>query len=348
MILGNSRTDLPLIKRLRTSMRPSLSLKTLQVLTITQFRESVRDGNYSFSANPCLCGAKDDTIVGFRDRYGLDVRTVLCRSCGLLRTDPYLDQESLARFYEFHYQPIYTGVTQTPPEFFDAQMVHGKEIIRALQDTGIPLPGCVLEIGCGAGGILEAFRQRGVRVAGCDLGGSFLDYGRQKGLSLEHSAMEGLRKYAPADLVILSHVVEHFRDPVGELQKTCPLLTSDGYLYVEVPGLFWIENSYDGDFGRYLQNAHVYHFCLESLDYVMSLSGFSRFAGNEKVTAFYSRGDVSPLCPQNLATKTVRYLRRLERRRSYRIFRSYIKRLLSFLGHCTIMSIFRQFSKKFE
>jgi len=333
----------PLVSRLRASMEPIVSLTERQVSAIEGFRTALREGDYSFSPNPCLCGARDDVLIACRDRYGLEICTVLCHSCGLLRTDPYFDPESLLNFYRRHYRPIYTGEEFSPPSFFEEQRAHGEEIIRFLKTKGVCFPGRVLEVGCGAGGILEAFRREGARVAGCDPGKSFLEYGRKKGLALEAGGAENLNQYAPADLVILAHVLEHFRDPLAELRKIRHLLAPEGLLYVEVPGLFWIEKSYSGDFGRYLQNAHVYHFCLESLDYVLSLSGLSRQAGNEEVRAIYSYSNVSPLRPSHLAEKTLKYLNRLEQRRQSMIWQGRLFSPIRFLYQfCCLCSLSRE------
>ncbi len=314
----------PLIKRLNKPGRPTIPMAQGQTLAILSFREAIAKGLYRLSSNPCLCGHRDDVLVACFDRYGLEVKTVLCRACGLMRTDPYLDEKSVLQFYKMNYRQIYTGDDISSSDFFCQQVMHGKEIICFLEKAGVSPLGRVLEVGCGAGGILQAFRQNGSEVAGCDFGARFLDYGRQQGICLEFGGIISLFRHAPARLVILSHVLEHFRDPVEELKEVRSLLDPNGYLYVEVPGLFWIEGAYLwGDIGRYLQNAHVYHFCLESLDYVLSLAGFSRIEGNENVRAIYKRAEATSLPPQDLADKTIRYLKKLERQRRYRKIRSH-------------------------
>ncbi|MEI9478644.1 MAG: class I SAM-dependent methyltransferase [Deltaproteobacteria bacterium] len=324
MITKDGTRSQPLIKRLSTPGKPLLSLNKNQTSAILKFRETIDNGTYRLSSNPCLCGERDDVLVACCDRYGLEIKTVLCRSCGLMRTDPYLDEESVAQFYEMNYRQIYTGDVQPSPEFFDHQLTHGREIIRFLEMAGVRPLGRVLEVGCGAGGILQAFRQNGSEVAGCDFGKHFLEYGQRQGLHLEYGDVTSLFRYAPVHLVILSHVLEHFRDPVGELRKVRSLLDSNGYLYVEVPGLFCIGEAYLwGDVGRYLQNAHVYHFCLESLDYVLSLAGFSRMKGDEKIRAVYQRSAVASLPQEHLADKTIRYLQKLEWQQRYRRLRAY-------------------------
>jgi SAM-dependent methyltransferase len=333
MILRNIPTPRPLIRRLKISMEPMIPLDSQQVSAVAQFREDIQKGKYSFTKNPCLCGGRNDQIVGLRDRYGLHVKTVLCQSCGLLRTDPSFDEESMSRFYDQYYRRIYTKDGGSPSALFATQLAHGEKIVRFVKNGGISFTGRVLEVGCGAGGILTAFRDSGAPVAGCDLGEPFLEYGRERGLSLEYGGAEALSQHAPAALVILAHVLEHFRYPVEELKIIRRLLSDGGFLYLEVPGLFWIKESYKRDLGKYLQNAHVYHFCLESLDYVLSLAGFSRVLGDERILAVYRKAATPIHYPHHLPKKSVKHLRKMERLRWARGLASMARRKISGLGN---------------
>ncbi len=312
-------SDCSLLQRLENRDHPFVPLNPQQTAAIEQFRIKCDQSVYTFSANPCLCGSVDDVLIGTKDRYLIDVHTKLCKLCGLMRTDPYFDAESLAHFYNNDYRNIYMGTNQATSDFFERQVAHGKNINTFISELGIAPCDTVFEIGCGAGGILKAFQDKGAYVIGCDLGESFLQYGREQGLQLIHGDVEDLSTYAPARLVILSHVLEHFRDPIAELKKIRPLLRKDGYLYVELPGIFWIHKAYRSDVGRYLQNAHVYHFCLQSLDYVLARAGFARLHGTEQIRALYYPSNVSASSylhqNQQVAQQIIAYLQKLERER---------------------------------
>lgn len=322
---GQTPFSEPLIKRLKKPAKPIISLSPDQTSAVARFQKAMDGGSYQLTSNPCLCGERNDTLVACCDRYGLDVKTVICRSCGLMRTDPCLTEESMTLFYERDYRAIYGGSLEAPSEVFDQEVARGMEIIRFLETSGISPVGRVLEVGCCAGGILQAFRQRGCEVAGCDFERSSLEYGRQRGVPLVKGNSTRLTHYAPATIIILAHVVEHFRDPVKELSNLRSLLDKNGYLYIEAPGLFNIEKAYAwSDLGRYLQNAHVHHFCLESLDYILSLAGFFRMAGDERITAIYGPGESRSLFPQGLAQRTIKYLKQLERHQQYKKLGSYV------------------------
>jgi len=310
----------PLLRRLNYSPVPAIALNKLQRAAIVKFNSAIKKGMIKYSSNPCLCGGCNDIVIGYRDRYGLDVTTVLCKNCGLMRTDPYLDYDSIRTFYRDYYRPIYVGYPKATHEFFEEQLNHGQKIFTFLNDlrTDINITK-VYEIGCGAGGILEFFKEKGLQVAGCDLGSEYLEYGKDKGLQLDCGNSRLLEKYGPADLVILCHVLEHIRDPGSEVTRLRNLLKPGGLLYVEVPGILWTMHSSYIDFLIYLQNAHVYNYCLKSLDFVMSQSGFKRIRGTEQVKAVYQMMNViKPQLPSaELDNKIVRYLRWAEIAKSF-------------------------------
>lgn len=90
----------------------------------------------------------------------------------------------------------------------------------------------LLEIGCGKGAFLQRLAARGCRIGGCDptYEGSNPAvvrefYGPQLGLSGNH--------------LILRHVLEHVRDPVGFLAMVAAA-NGPGRIYIEVPCFDWI------------------------------------------------------------------------------------------------------------
>jgi len=273
------------IKRLDASPKPTVHLTHEKTRAINQFLERLEAGYYIETTRPCLCEADNDLLIAQRDRYGIPLNTKLCRACGLMRSDPCLSPESIERFYRDDYRVIY-AVGGGAAQVFAGEQKFGQRIHRWLNEQELASPATVFEIGCGAGGILAHFKRRGSRVVGCDYGDEYVQFGRSMGVPLEIGGVESLVRHGRADLVILCHVIEHFRDPIAELQRLKDVLKPDGLVYVEVPGILSIRATY-GDVALFLQNAHVWHFCLATLDYVMSLARFERVAGNEMIQAVY-------------------------------------------------------------
>jgi hypothetical protein len=64
---------------------------------------------------PCnLCGARNDVVVGTRDRDGHPLRTVLCRTCGLVWTNPRPSAAAMNAYYETLYRADYKGQSAPP------------------------------------------------------------------------------------------------------------------------------------------------------------------------------------------------------------------------------------------
>jgi hypothetical protein len=92
-------------------------LNIIQHASVEAFKQKQMQGIYNMSPLTCLCGKHNDILIALTDRYGIEVTTVLCQNCGLLRIDPYYDDISLANFYRDDYRAIYQGYNNGDVEF---------------------------------------------------------------------------------------------------------------------------------------------------------------------------------------------------------------------------------------
>lgn len=278
--------------RFAYSPTPAVRLTSEQLLVRDRVIERIQRGIYPTETVPCACGAPEhaDFVVAERDRYGLPVRTVLCSRCGLLRSTPRLTAAATAQFYDEDYRDLYTGEEIGPKGLFEDQRHRGLARAKVLERV-IATAESVYEVGCGAGGLLDPFRALGKRVAGADLGSSYLEFGREQGLDLVQGDAADLLAHTgePADIVFLIHVLEHFLDLPSELDKLWHLVKPGGVLVVEVPGVASIPTTYRGDLMLYLQNAHTYHFCGQTLSAVLNASGFDVAYADESAMALAIR-----------------------------------------------------------
>jgi len=201
-----------------------------------------------------------------------------------------MTEESLTKFYVEDYRPIYVGSATPPEEFFMDQVGSGKERLEFIAPslTNDHRQPVVFDVGCGAGGTLVPFRDAGWKVFGCDLGLEYLERGKAAGLRLEHGDVTALARYSKAHLVMLNHVLEHVPDPKELLRQVSEVLVEDGYLYVEIPGIFWVHRNY-GDFLLSLQNAHLYGFTLSTLSNLLAQEGYRLVKGNEHICALFKK-----------------------------------------------------------
>lgn len=257
-------------------------LQDRQIIARNAFLRKMRDQYRQINVN-CLCGNSYYDTLSQKDRYGLPVVTVICRKCGLVYQNPRLDNDSSKEFYSTIYRDLYE--TSTIPMFFDGQLRSGNRIVNWLRKRMDRFPRTVVEIGCGAGGILKAFQNNGVETLGVDYDERYINYGRHKSLRLLLGGAEAVPKHS-ADLVILSHVLEHFSDIQKELDTICGLLSANGSLYVELPGVFNLKE-YHYDFLKSVQNAHNYYFALGTLEQVLSLYGWKLEYGDENIFSIF-------------------------------------------------------------
>jgi len=278
-----------LFSRLDKINQPVVSLNKIQSNALEKFRYKVDQNIYELEEVPCLCHKNNSLLISQIDRYGLFVNTHLCKECGIMWTSPRLKEQSLEKFYNEDYRPIYVGSPQSPDDFFQEQVIRGNQIYEfVISEFDNKKNLTVFDIGCGAGGILIPFKDNGFLTYGCDIGSEYLKKGREENLILEHGNENSLKKYQKANLIILSHVLEHFPNPSKTLRSISDLLETDGYIYIELPGILKIRETY-GDIILFLQNAHLYHFTLKTLTSLMNKEGFKLVKGNEYICALYQK-----------------------------------------------------------
>ena len=229
--------------------------------------EKIKKGVYVFEKlKYCpLCKHKDFEILSEKDRYGFDLDTVICKRCGLIYTNPRFNQKTYANFYNSEYRGLYLDSITPKKDFWESQRKQGKKIFNYLQNI-MKIEGLVVaEVGVGAGGIMQYFKENGNKIVGVDFGGEYIKLGKSKGLNLMKGDIDELIKNKiKVDVLIYSHVFEHILDLAKELDKIKKVLKKDGLLYIEVPGVRNLDKGCDMDFLKTIQNAHVYYFTLST------------------------------------------------------------------------------------
>jgi SAM-dependent methyltransferase len=149
---------------------------------------------------------------------------------------------------------------------------------------------------------------------GFDVDQEFLRIGTSVfGLEMRYGFVEeALEEVGRADLVVLSHVVEHFASPETLLAAIARRLRSNALVLIEVPGIFRLHRT-NLDVRSYLQNAHTFTYCGFTLRDVCVRAGLEVLEVDEiarVVCRPTSRPPVTqaPVRPE-LAARIIRYLR---------------------------------------
>jgi len=203
------------------------------------------------TAPPCI-------LCGGRERRRLDEETrivraaaprflVRCLRCGLVSVHPlprsdelrslYLDDAVMQQYREAHGRAYVMGDLEPEP--------HLGRRLEVLEGY-LGGPGRILDVGAGSGVFLALARSRGWDVAGIELSRPAVQAARERfGIELVHGPMEENNfPNAAFDAVHISHVLEHFLDPLQALGEIRRVLRPRGVLVVEAP------NEFDDFFGN--------------------------------------------------------------------------------------------------
>lgn len=199
----------------------------------------------------CICGRmykrSSDDDVALHDRFGINVPTIRCSSCGTIRPALRPWDKDLKLYYaDGTFEALHPG-----------QATKGDDLYRRQAEIAMRASGfaydrfvAVREFGGGLQGGCSRF-----------MGGDFRDV-----------------RCGKCDLAIAHHVLEHVSDPVFQLEKWANTLTDGGRLVVAVP------NTDDVGAHRLVAKHgmdvwwtfdHLWHWTLETIKQPFELAGLN-------------------------------------------------------------------------
>lgn len=246
-----------------------INLDEIQKKYLIRFLKDGRIKYKTISECP-LCGDADFILIAEKESYGIPLETVVCKSCGLVRSYKQLNERSSIIFYSEYYRNIYEPAMDEIVE--ERYPIAEKRLIpKYLTNNKI-----VLEIGCGGGWNLMPFLRAGYKHYGFDFDEEFIERGKTKGLNLYlGGAEEAVKMNIKCDYLILSEVLEHVDDPINFLIGLKPLLNEGAIINIHVPSLDLLFWGYSNcDLLGTLQNAHNFLFNEFTLKAVATIAGF--------------------------------------------------------------------------
>ena len=175
-----------------------------------------------------LCGGSEFKDYGTK-KYQT-IKFVKCE-CGMVFQPTYFTPEDLNEYYKTSYRlcvvPYSDCVTDKNT---DGDLASSKRYMQFL--SGIT-PKRLLDIGSSTGVFLKLMRDvYGCEPVGVEPGDVFREYSTDSGIRTfaDLSDVDGT-----FDLITMTHVLEHFTDPLDRLRTVSDLLEDDGVLFVEVP-----------------------------------------------------------------------------------------------------------------
>jgi SAM-dependent methyltransferase len=227
-----------------------------------------------------LCGHAQENnqpLFEARDYITGDAFTIQkCLTCGLALTLPFPSTETMGRYYPETY---FGDPSQRRFPWAVEKLQRYLYDIRARRvETLVMGPGRrVLDVGCGKGFLLEAFRRRGWKTQGVESSDHSARHGREVlGLDIHVGSLhaKGLSE-CRFEAAVLWHVLEHFQDPGRLLKELHDLLEPGGVLLVSVPDFGCPESRLTGPGWFHLDvPRHLVHFTRKVLVQHLKEAGF--------------------------------------------------------------------------
>ncbi|MFO0518629.1 MAG: class I SAM-dependent methyltransferase [Betaproteobacteria bacterium] len=205
---------------------------------------------------PCnLCQSTEVTVLATQGRDNAPLRTVACRACGLVWSDP--RPHDARRFYSEDYRLEYKGsFVPRPKHVLRAGRVALARLglIRPLLRPGLR----ILDIGSGGGEFAYLLRSLGHQVEGVEPNRGYAEFSmREYGLQVHRGFVDEVAlQPGRYDLITIWHVLEHTENPAAVLRQLREALAPGGALVVEVPNVEGPRRSVGSTF----HEAHLYNF----------------------------------------------------------------------------------------
>lgn len=223
-----------------------------------------------------ICNSKSEFMKEFSyiDLSDIDLnytqKVCACENCGFVFVSNPLEKENLESKYNQNSIYEFNGRKKDSVES-QKNRDDGNRHFSFIQ-SALPDVESVLEIGCASGYLLSLFKIAGKSVYGVEPSYEnvcsakyFYDIDMYCGLVEDFIKKENNPKY---DLVILSHVLEHIKNPkllIQQIKSICK------YLFIEVPCIEL--KKVDQPYGLFC-NEHFGYYSMNSLDFLMSSCGY--------------------------------------------------------------------------
>ena len=168
------------------------------------------------------CGCDEVRPMGVKNELEL----VSCRKCLTVFT-PYSPWYSS----EFYYNTYYPETSLTPPAFVQTRLEEVTAGFARYRETNR-----LLDIGCGAGNLLQAARNNGWNAQGLDVAPSATKHVRELGFEVFQGELQ--KAAFPAqhfDVITAAEIIEHLNDPRSLVQEIARLLRPGGLFWTTTP-----------------------------------------------------------------------------------------------------------------
>lgn len=229
---------------------------------------------------------KEDKKVQLKNGEKLNFMQQLqcCFNCGLIR------QEDNKSYSNANLQKYYAQTFRTPVQLntineHDKRILNAQKRLSFIQELNLSHSKQLLEIGLGDGVFLSRAHQK-YECSGIDpsLGYDYVkNYLRKLDIVIYDVSLEEFKSEKKFDIICCFLVLEHIKEPYQFIQNIKKLLNEDGVIIIEVPDVDTYSSSNSDSL---LTHEHVYHYNIDTLNYLMFNIGLELIAYDNKNVSY--------------------------------------------------------------
>jgi len=221
---------------------------------------------------PC-CKSKSNALISqcFNPASISFLATTICNNCGHVFRSRVPSESWFNKAFEIrHKEQQRVGFNPLNPDIEKQRYDRYHAIGSYLNSNFKKDSRTILDVGCGPGTGLDAFRDLGFDVEGVDPDESRARFAIEKGHKVHMGEFRTYGSENKFDFITLIHSLEHFQNPEFFLKKALDHATEDTLFYVEVPEV--LDHVLDWNDSLYL--AHISNFNAISLKNLASRCGW--------------------------------------------------------------------------
>lgn len=210
----------------------------------------------------------------------------ICRNCGFVYMNPIQPFDQSIEFYENDYWIDRKSNWNKATSLKEVSNVKVTPRIKAIYDwlsKKITAESEILEIGAGYGYNLAYIKsQIACNLEAIEPSREGVDFmGKEFGIKGMCTSLENCKTDKKYDIIIMSHVLEHFENPQKALEICFSLLKEKGWLWIEVPNI--LNPNPKKDLKNWLAKVHISYFSFNKLEYLLGLEKFKVLRKEEDI-----------------------------------------------------------------
>lgn len=226
-----------------------------------------------------VCGGSHFTLLFDRGRDGDNILNYICEDCSFVFVYPRPSNDELEQLYQksTFSEKNREGTNPDEKKFRDCEKqalvryAELKKITAYCYHDACRIMGKALDVGCGTGSFVDILCRNGWTAQGLEPDKEYAENCENHyGIRIHKTPLEDFRSDYKYDLITAFNTIEHVLSPKSFLMKIREILSENGILYIDCPGLDRMHTEID----RFFWRPHINTFSLSSLRELLEVCGF--------------------------------------------------------------------------